>query len=552
VESQQPTTIFGIDLGTTYSCIAYVDEYGKAVVIPNAEGDLTTPSVVLFEGKDRVVVGKEAKNSAVLSPEHVVSMIKREMGNPDFRFSYDGTEYSPQEISAYVLRKLKADAEQHLNRPVQEVVITCPAYFGLAEREATRDAGELAGLTVREIINEPTAAAIDFGLHNERDQTILVYDLGGGTFDVTIMQIHRGAIQVIATGGDHRLGGRDWDEQVVLFLAEAWRQAHPESSSDPLDSLETQQDLWQKAETAKRTLTARSETRVAVVHEGLMESVTLTREKFDELTQSKLEQTIQYTQQTLAIAREKGISSFDTLLLVGGSSRMPQVKERLMREFPGIEPRMHDPDQAVAKGAALYGQKLAIGDIIRILMGSDTADTATGQIPEDVKQEAIKITGLLPDTITKSVQTTITNVASHGYGVIAIDPARGDVEQIFNLVIAQDTLPCEFKRIFGTHHANQESVEIRIYQNDMRAKTVDDLSLGVEITTTTLGPLPPNLPARSPIEVSGTFNEQGLLHVVARDLTGGGVVEVRVETKGGLTPEEKEEALARSRSIQIV
>lgn len=551
MENEQATTIFGIDLGTTYSCIAYVDEYGKAVVVPNSEGDLTTPSVVLFEGTNRVV-GKEAKNSAISSPEHVVSMIKREMGNPDYRFSYDGVDYSPQEISSYLLRKLALDAEQALNRPVRDVVITCPAYFGLAEREATHKAGELAGLNVREIINEPTAAAIDFGLQNERDQTIVVYDLGGGTFDVTIMQIRGGAIQVVATGGDHHLGGRDWDEQVVLYLAAEWRKAHPESSSDPLDSLETQQDLWQKAEAAKRTLTARTETRVAVVHDGLMESVTLTRDKFDELTQGKLEQTIQYTEQTLGIAKEKGIPTFDTFLLVGGSSRMPQVKARLIREFPGTEPRMHDPDQTVAKGAALYGQKLAIGDAIRILTVDETNDGSPQPVSPEVLDKVAEQFGLLPDAARRLHETTITNVASHSYGIIAIDPNRGDIEHISNLVIAQQALPFSFKRIYGTHRAGQESADIRVYQSDVRAETEDDLTLGVEITMATLGPLPPNLPARSRIEVSGKFDEQGLLQVIARDLTGGAMVEVHIETKGGLTPEEEAFALARSRNVQIV
>ncbi len=372
--SDQETKVFGIDLGTTYSCIAYVDEYGKAVVVPNVEGDRTTPSVVYFEGSSRVV-GKEAKNSAVLYSEQVVEMVKRQMGEADWLFEYEGTKYRAEEISSYILRKLADDAELHLGHPVKDVVITCPAYFGIAQREATARAGEIAGLNVREVINEPTAAAIMYGLQNERDQVVLVYDLGGGTFNITVIEIKGGAITVVATGGDHHLGGRNWDEAIVQYLAEQWMN-DTGSTDDPLESMETLQDLWGKAESAKRALSAKMETTVPVMHAGQRVGVTLSRDKFNELTANLLTRTIDFTHSTIQEAEkwdfthstiqeaEKwDFNNFDQILLVGGSTKMPQVVERLKKEF-SIPLRSFDPDEAVAKGAACYGQKLVIGEII--------------------------------------------------------------------------------------------------------------------------------------------------------------------------------------------
>ena len=374
MESKQ---VFGIDLGTTYSCIAVVDEVsGKPYVIANAEGDLTTPSVVYFEDTENRVVGKEAKNTALLEPDRVVEMVKRNMGAPEWRLSFDGEEYSAEEISAYILRKVVADAEQNLGgTKVKDVVITCPAYFGIPQRDATAAAGRIAGLNVLEIINEPTAAAISYGLHDDRDQVVLVYDLGGGTFDVSIIEVKEGSVSVVATGGDHELGGRDWDEEIVKYLAAEWAAQNGGSADDLAASAETMQDLWRRAEEAKRALTNRAETKVLVSHEGKRASVPLTREKFDEITAHLLENTLSMTRATMATARELGGRDMDLLLLVGGSSKMPQVGERLKQEF-GKDPQVHDPDQSVAKGAAVYGQKLAIGNRIRIELAKELAHDA--------------------------------------------------------------------------------------------------------------------------------------------------------------------------------
>jgi molecular chaperone DnaK len=309
---------------------------------------------------------------------------------------------------------------------------------------------------VLEIINELTAAAIDYGLHHYQDQVVLVYDLGGGTFDITIIEIKNGSITVVATGGDHELGGRDWDEQIVQYLAQQWM-AQTGSSESPTDSPETLQELWEKAEKAKKALTARSEVTESVMFNNQREAIKLTREKFDELTRDKLERTIQFTHDTLAVARGRGYHSFDQLLLVGGSTRMPQVRERLLQEFPSVEPRMHDPDQAVAKGAAIYGQKLSIGRKIQIkvaeLTGVDPDEVDFTQVAAatfERAQEAVAIEGgyRLP-AVRKMVEQKVTNVSSHSFGIIAVDEATG-AEIIANLVLTNEPLPRTKTQTFKT------------------------------------------------------------------------------------------------------
>jgi molecular chaperone DnaK len=350
------TIVFGIDLGTTYSCIAYVDKYGQAVVIPNMENSLTTPSVVQFQGNNRIV-GEEAKNNAMLDPGDVVEMVKRRMGEADWRFRYDGIAFSAEEISSYILRKLAAYATMQIGTEVRDVVITCPACFGIPQREAVARAGEIAGLNVKSIINEPTATAIYYSLlQEEQDQVVLVYDLGGGTFDITVIRIGVGKITVVATGGDDHLGGRDWDARIVSYLAEQWKN-ETGSTDDPVDSVETRQDLWLLAERAKTSLTVRTETRVRVTHEGHSVGVTLTRDKFDELTATLLERTITFTRSIMEEAKQRTVNHFDYILLVGGSTKMPQVLSRLQREF-STSCKLIEPGMAVAKGAAIYGQAI--------------------------------------------------------------------------------------------------------------------------------------------------------------------------------------------------
>jgi molecular chaperone DnaK (HSP70) len=546
--------VFGIDLGTTYSCIAYVDEYGKPVVIPNVEGDRTTPSVVQFEGTNRIV-GKEAKNNAVLYPNQVVEMVKRHMGTSDWVFTYEGVDYRPEEISSYILRKLVGDAEQYLGQPIKEVVITCPAYFGIAQREATARAGQIAGLNVREVINEPTAAAIMYGLQSEKDQVVLVFDLGGGTFDITVIEIKGGAITVVATGGDHYLGGRNWDGAIVQYLAQEWVN-ETGSSEDPTDSAETQQDLWNKAESAKRTLSARQETTVPVMHAGERVGVKLTREKFDELTAGMLERAIEYTKTTIAEAAKRGYSHYDQILLVGGSTKMPQVVERLQKEFPGIPQRSFDPDEAVAKGAAIYGQKLMLDEKIQIkiaeMTGQDVEDVNAAQVPQQVKeraqQEVARESGLRTSVVEKFNAISVTNVSSHCFGVIALN--RAEQEIIANMILVNDPLPFTKTETFYTVQANQQVVDVQVMENSVSEYEVSDITLGEEIGNATLH-LPPRLPLHAPIEVTFELNQEGRLHVTAREVSSNRLVDVTIQIKLGIPEEELAAAQARATRLSV-
>jgi molecular chaperone DnaK len=545
--------MFGIDLGTTFSVIAHIDAYHRPAVIPNAEGDLTTPSVVQFDGDERIV-GKEARNSAALYPETTVQTIKRHMGSTGFAFDYQGRSYSPQEIASYILRRLAQDAAQFTGQPVEEVVITCPAYFGVAEREATAEAGKIAGLSVRSIINEPTAAAIAYGAHDTRDQTILVYDLGGGTFDVSIIHTERSNLTVIATDGDHFLGGRNWDEAVVTFLAAEWQRDHA-STDDPLDSLETLEDLFLKAQAAKHTLTQRQKTDVRVMHEGQAARVTLTREKFDDLTAPLLTRTIELTHAAINAAQGKGLHQIDQILLVGGSSRMPQISARLQAEF-GTTPTIHDPDHAIAKGAAIYAQKLAMDDAIRISIGTRLglpagnveADAVPVDVLEAATQEVATQSGMQLDHARAIVQRKVANVASRSFGVLAYDP-RTEQDVVSNLVLRNTTVPAGKSMRYGTRTANQQSVLVQIMENlrdDATVSLADSRKIGeAELI------LPPGLPEKAPIDVSFRLDEQGRLHIRAVDGSSGRAVTVQLATEGAVGGEGVAAAQNHSKALIV-
>ncbi len=572
--------IFGIDLGTTYSCIAYVDTYGKAIILPNQEHQLTTPSVVLFERQKRIV-GDEAKNSALLSPDAVVEMVKRHMGEANWRFCYEGKDYTPEEISSYILRKLAADAQEVLGFPVKDVVITCPAYFGIAQREATARAGEIAGLNVHEIISEPTAAAIAYGLQYTHEQTVLVYDLGGGTFDITIIALKRDATTVIATGGDHHLGGRDWDGALVSYLAQQW-QEQTESAEDPLESPETLQDLWLKAEKAKWALSARQETRVAVSHAGRNVKVVVTRDKFDELTAALLDRTVIFTRMTMDAARARGYSQFDQIVLVGGSTRMPQVSQQLEQEFR-LPYRLFEPDEAVAKGAALYGQRILLQQNIRAKAAEITRAEAevaeisksTTRIAEGVKNpppiaeqveippaalkraqtEIARALNMGEEAIRKLTMASITNVASHSFGIIAtVGYGTPNCRKVIsNLVRVNDPLPIAQTKTYGTIDADQDVVELEIMENTEETWIVEPEKYTEEaaIGTVTLT-LPPGLAADAPIEVTIELNTQGRLHVTGREPRSNVAIDATFATKGAITKEELQQARTRAQDITII
>jgi molecular chaperone DnaK len=545
--------VYGIDLGTTYSAIAYVDEHGKAVIVPNQESERITPSVVLFDG-DNIIVGNTAKESAKVEPHRVVSRIKQHMGDPNFVFEYEGQSFGPEDISSFILRKVAGDAEIALGgEKVTDVVITCPAYFGTPEREATANAGRLAGFNVRAILNEPTAAAIAYGLEQGEDQTVLVYDLGGGTFDITMIEIKDRLIRVICTGGDHHLGGILWDEAIVMYLAEQFRSQTSEES-DPLDDPEVLNDLFLQAERGKKTLTQREKAPFRVTHAGKQARVELDRPKFEEITRHLLDRTIELTHEMLADARDKGHTSFDKIILVGGATRMPQVHNRLVAEFNN-EPESYDPDEAVAKGAALYGLKESLHDEVSEILVSRDASLATEEGPIDLsavpeeevaraldhleKQLGFTLTG----PVRELVGTKIVNVLSKSLGVVARDAESNDV--VVYLLPRNAEVPMERISDFGTDADNQTAVDIRVMSGERDSAEPTDCQ---EVGLATLN-LPEKLPARSPIRVKFAINQDGRLNVSAVDLTAGGSIDVEFQTEAVMNAEEVEE---RSTALRLL
>ena len=358
--------IIGIDLGTTNSCVA-VMEGGKPTVIANAEGERTTPSIVAFTKTGDRLVGEPAKRQAVTNADRTIRSIKREMGT-DYKVDIEGKKYSPQEISAMILQKLKGDAENYLGEKVTEAVITVPAYFNDAQRQATKDAGKIAGLDVKRIINEPTAAALAYGLDNEKEQKIMVYDLGGGTFDVSIIEIGDGVIEVLSTAGNNRLGGDDFDQKVTDYiLAEFKKQEGVDLSNDKM----ALQRIREAAEKAKKELSSATTTNInlpfitATADGPKHLDMNLTKAKFDELTHDLVEKTAEPVQRALSDAGLQA-SELSKVLLVGGSTRIPAVQDKV-RQLTGHEPsKSLNPDECVALGASVQGGKLAGLSLIHI------------------------------------------------------------------------------------------------------------------------------------------------------------------------------------------
>jgi len=549
--------IFGIDLGTTYSCISYVDEYMKPVVIKNSENERITPSIVFFDD-DEVIVGNVAKENSQLSPDKVVSMIKRSMGDPNFIFEHQDNTYRPEEISSFILRKLVKDAEQELGFDIKDVVITVPAYFGVNEREATANAGKIAGLNVRHIINEPTAAAISYGLDkNDQDQVVLVYDLGGGTFDITMLEIKDKEIKVVCTGGNHKLGGKDWDSEIVKHLVNEIERKTGESEESIFDDNETLNDLYLQAETAKKSLTLRKKAALAITHAGTKTKVKLSRKEFNALTDHLLESTIDLTNEMLEEAKKKGYDTFDKILLVGGSTRMPQIMDKLKSLYP-VDIEFHDPDESVACGAALFGHKISISDEVLSKMGDgveeDTDsidfDTVSQDIKEKAQEEVAEEFGLMLDKVKKLTDTKVTNVTSKSFGIVTIDKA--DYKKfVTNLIMKNDPVPIETNKTFGTIEHNQDTVELIIMENlisDPNERI--ELEICTEIGNAVLT-MPPGLPENSPIEIYFKLTEDGRLVMKAVEQNEGRDVEVSVETEALMTGEQITEAQSRANSIQV-
>lgn len=554
----------GIDLGTTYSCMAYMNDVGDAEVIPNLEGSNVTPSVVYFESSENVVVGETAKENTVLEPKATISLVKRLMGNSDFAIEYDGTSYSPAQISALILKKLVGDASRHLNEEVNDVVITCPAYFGTPERTATEAAGELAGLNVLAIINEPTAAAISYGLDKgEVDKTIIVYDLGGGTFDVTIIRIEeeggKKVIRAIATGGDHQLGGQNWDRELMNYLEEQFREQNRfDDELEEDEALQFEQDLRLLAEKHKKQLTTMKKVKIPIVAAGMKARVELEREKFDELTLPLLERTIDEMNRTMEAAKAKGVEKIDEIIMVGGSSRMPQVEEILDKTYPEIPKRMYDPDEAVAKGAAVFAQ-----DMASIMYVDDGAGESVGPV-EPVGSEGSgepggnTLDGSGNDSRTRRIgggsnsvpptpTVTIINVTSKSFGVELVND-DGD-PYVYNMIMRNQELPIDTSLPVITFADNQETVAIKVYESDINEEEYDvneEFLLG-EATLIFDKPMPKD----SPVEIQIRFESDGILHLRGVDSTTGKDVKVDLQSSGIMSKEEIQEQKAAIQGIRI-
>lgn len=529
--------VFGIDLGTTYSCIAFVNDYGKAEVVNNQDSSPITPSVVAFEEGGNVSVGNAAKETLKSDPDNVCTTIKRQMGKRDYTFNAFGNEYTHEAISALILQKVTNDASQILGEEVKNVVITCPAYFGLSEREATKNAGEIAGLNVLGILNEPTAAAISYGMQVDTPQTVMVYDLGGGTFDVTVIKVENGTIQVVATGGDHMLGGKDWDNTIREYVVNTYCEQTGESSDSIYDDNETMGDLELNAENAKKQLTQREKAVIKLNRK----QVEISRELFDSNTATLLESTITKTRETMDEAAKKGVTKYDKILLVGGSTRMPQVQNRLKQEFPDIPVEFCDPDQSVAKGAAIYGINMAA-----FSQTESGESVVSSEEKEELKNNPLFKIGGSANAGSKPI--TIVNVLSQCVAIRLF--CQDGTERIVNQIYKNTAVPYEHELHAGTVDDNQETVHLSLYENASTDEYVEE-SLCKLLVEGDLGPLPPNLPANEPIDVVFKIDANGLLSVDAEHKPSGKTTHIEVQLQDALTETQLEEEKKKVTGLRV-
>jgi molecular chaperone DnaK len=512
----------GIDLGTTFSAVAHIDAYGKPQIIPNNDNERITPSVILFDGNN-VIVGTIAKNSSVAEPEKIVDFVKREMGKPKEQFhrEFGGKIFSAEELSALVLKKLKGDAEKYLKGPVTDAVITVPAYFNDAERTATITAGQLAGLNVLQIINEPTAAALAYGLDKlDENQTVFVFDLGGGTFDVTIMRIDRHKIDIIATNGDHRLGGKDWDDVIVNLVAEEFDRAHGEN---PLLSLESYQDLQTRAVAAKVQLSSRPRTVLVHHHNGKSVKVDLAREDFEHRSRHLIEKCKTICEIAMQEAEMKW-DKIDKILLVGGMTRIPSVRE-MIASFSSA-PLVDDvnPDEAVALGAAIQAT---------LSMLREEEVSGEKLLAEETREQFSSRDGHLMQ---------VTDITSHTLGVVLWD--EGNLEEyVFPMIRKRTAIPAAAKNLFGTADANMQRAVVKIVEGESTLPA-ECTPLGVCDVK-----LPPFLPKGSPVHLSYEYNANQVLEVAVE--AAGNRTHLSIERNTGLAKEEIAQAAAGLGTLKV-
>ncbi len=489
--------LIGIDLGTTNSAIAMVNEFGKAEIIPNKEGERITPSVVLFDD-DQIIVGSIAKQSSVAEPDRTVSSIKSQMGSTDYKFEYKENEYKPEDISAMIVRKLIEDAESFLNDKISDVVITVPAYFNDNQRKATIDAGKISGVNVTQIINEPTAAALTYGLDKNVDQKILVYDLGGGTFDVTIMQVKNSDFDVLASDGDRQLGGNNFDEKLMVYLNDKFKQQHDiDLFEDPV----LVQDLRLKAENAKKVLSTKLSTTLYISAKGKSSRITVTRKLFSDLIADFITRTELLIN---AVMTDAGLEwkDVDQILMVGGSTRIPAVHDMILR-VTGKKPATHvNPDEAVALGAAIQAgitsakdQSEPVNDMVRMKYGA----------------------------------INVSDVTAHSFGAVTLDEFDNKRNAI--IIPKNSKIPVRKSQIFYTSSANQTQVKMVVIQGED-----PDPEFCTTIGTTTLD-FPPK-PENSPVIFNYEYDINGIIHATAKDPDTGKKSEIQIAREGSLTNEQ--------------
>lgn len=496
--------VIGIDLGTTNSCMAYMED-GKAVIIPNGEGNKTTPSIVAFTNDGKRLVGENAKRQAVTNPQNTVISIKREMGT-DYRKRINGKNYSPQELSAMILQKLKIDAEAYLHEPISDAVITVPAYFNDAQRQATKDAGRIAGLNVKRIINEPTAAALAYGLENSYGQKVMVFDLGGGTFDVSIIEIGNGVIEVLSTSGDNHLGGDDFNDVVAKYILAAFKKAEGIDLSNDQVAM---QRINEAAEKAKIELSIMITTIVNLpfitnTSNGPKNlEVEITRDKFNELTKGLVDRVVLPIQNALNDAKLVP-SELNKIILVGGSSRIPAVQAKI-KEITGIEPsKSLNPDECVAQGASIQGGKLS-GDL-----------TTTGNFD-------VLLLDVTP--LTLSIETL---------GGVATP-----------LIERNTTIPTSHSQIFTTSANFQTQVEINVLQGE-RPLAKDNKSLG----KFKLKKIKRAMRGVPQIEVTFDIDANGIVNVSAKDLASGNMQSITIENTSNLSESDIEQAIREAKQFE--
>ncbi|MFB9928081.1 Hsp70 family protein [Amycolatopsis halotolerans] len=511
-------TTYGIDLGTTHSCVAWVDSAGKAVIGRNCLGEDTTPSVVYFDAPEQVTVGTSAKNSAVLAPHLVAQLTKRMIGKQDVAGTYHGKEYSPEEIAALILRELVRSVHETTGRTVRDVVITVPAYFGISEKEATRRAGEIAGLTVLDVLAEPVAAALNYQALDSATgvRHLLVCDLGGGTYDTTVIRLDGDDVRVLCTDGDGRLGGADWDERIEAYLLSRFTDENPKL--DPTRDEPFLQDLASTAEQLKKDLSKVESRRTALHFASAAVRVELTRAKLEELTADLLDRVVDITANTVAAAKRQGVDQFDDVVLVGGMSKMPAVAQRLQQRL-GLRARHQEPDLAVAKGAALYA-----------LLHQVKQGTSANRVGDQL--------GMSQDRVAALAAKRVTAVVPRAFGVKAVDVrdplAMTDPlharQMIVHLLPANTPLPADTGPYpFAVAVDNQRMVEIEVWEQTSQDES-DEVSDNVRIGRGLLRNLPPR-PAGSPFEVTFFMSETGKLTVHAEETSSG--AEVRFDLQIG-------------------